>query len=232
MRKSILGQKFGSLTVISYAGVKNKNSSWICKCECGNEVLRCRTALNNNSLKSCGWNCDFAYSLVGKKFGKLTVINREGMKNNTSYWKCLCECGTEIVVKRSHFGKNHIRSCGCRRRGQESDNWTGCGDISGSFFGKIKHHAKRRNIDFDISIDYLWDLFKKQNGKCVLSGIDLVFYKHSLANCTASLDRINSSIGYIEGNVQWVHKDVNFMKQQFSQDYFIEMCNFITKNNS
>jgi len=41
---------------------------------------------------------------------------------------------------------------------------------------------------------------------------------------TASLDRIDSSKGYIEGNVQWVHKMVNMSKQQYTQEEFINMC--------
>ena len=41
---------------------------------------------------------------------------------------------------------------------------------------------------------------------------------------TASLDRIDSSKGYVEGNVQWVHKMINMSKQQYSQEEFIDMC--------
>jgi len=47
---------------------------------------------------------------------------------------------------------------------------------------------------------------------------------------TASLDRINNDLGYIEGNVQWVHKDVNRMKWAFTQDRFLELCCLITEN--
>lgn len=41
---------------------------------------------------------------------------------------------------------------------------------------------------------------------------------------TASLDRIQNDKGYIEGNVQWVHKDINRMKNIFEQNYFIDIC--------
>lgn len=39
-----------------------------------------------------------------------------------------------------------------------------------------------------------------------------------------SLDRIDSKKGYVVGNVQWVHKDINRMKNTFPQDYFIQVC--------
>jgi hypothetical protein len=48
---------------------------------------------------------------------------------------------------------------------------------------------------------------------------------------TASLDRIDSSKGYCEDNVQWVHKDINRMKNTFDQDYFISLCKLIAENS-
>jgi hypothetical protein len=41
---------------------------------------------------------------------------------------------------------------------------------------------------------------------------------------TASLDRVDSVTGYIPSNVQWVHKDINLMKNRFGQAYFRELC--------
>jgi hypothetical protein len=45
---------------------------------------------------------------------------------------------------------------------------------------------------------------------------------------TASLDRIDSTKGYIKGNIQWVHKDVNKMKWNWNQSNFINWCKLIT----
>jgi len=78
-------------------------------------------------------------------------------------------------------------------------------------------------------------LFLQQNRKCALSGLELKFAnsakeQRNHKGTTASLDRICSSKGYVAGNVQWVHKDVNFMKQHYPQDYFVELCGKITKN--
>jgi hypothetical protein len=39
-----------------------------------------------------------------------------------------------------------------------------------------------------------------------------------------SLDRIDSSLGYIEGNVQWIYKEIQFMKRVLSQEDFIGWC--------
>lgn len=43
-------------------------------------------------------------------------------------------------------------------------------------------------------------------------------------NCTASFDRIDSSEGYTQGNVQWVHTMVNMCKNKYPQVDFIQMC--------
>ena len=47
---------------------------------------------------------------------------------------------------------------------------------------------------------------------------------------TASLDRIDSTKGYSKDNIQWVHKDINCMKMDFSQQYFIDLCVKVAKN--
>lgn len=65
-----------------------------------------------------------------------------------------------------------------------------------------------------------------------LSGVALVFSRTRKNETTASLDRINSSIGYIEGNVQWVHKDVNKMKMAMVEDKFLYWCKTISQHNN
>lgn len=39
---------------------------------------------------------------------------------------------------------------------------------------------------------------------------------------TASLDRIDSSRGYVQGNVQWVRVDINLMKHSLKMKDFVE----------
>ncbi len=46
--------------------------------------------------------------------------------------------------------------------------------------------------------------------------------------CPISLDRIDNLKGYIEGNVQWVHKRVNVMRNVLSIEEFLSWCEKIT----
>jgi hypothetical protein len=45
------------------------------------------------------------------------------------------------------------------------------------------------------------------------------------------LDRIDSNLGYVVGNVQWVLKEINIMKHTMSHDYFINLCSIISNNH-
>lgn len=167
-------------------------------------------------------------NIINQKFGKLIVIElcQKRYKDKSAIWKCRCDCGNITFIKTSLLINNSIKSCGK------------CLIFKGtphSFWQRIKRGANKRNIKYNLSKEYLWNLFIKQNQKCALSGIKLKIAKGSKKwwqRTTASLDRIDSSKDYIEGNVQWVYKDINFMKQSFSQEYFIKLCKKISDFNN
>jgi hypothetical protein len=90
----------------------------------------------------------------------------------------------------------------------------------------LAHARTRHHSNVEVTLEYISELFDKQGGKCALTGWDIVFGggAKDWRETTASLDRIDSRLGYIEGNVQWVHKDVNIAKHDYPQNYFIELC--------
>lgn len=181
----------------------------------------------------------FETDIINKRFKNCIVIKHcgyiKGSKARKSIYECLCDCGKIFVADRTFLTnrtKNH-RSCGCKKFkfGPNHTAWQGHGLISKDLWTQLQRGAKNRNIEFTISIEYVWDLFEKQNGKCILSGLEISFAPtgSSKYSRTASLDRIDPSKGYIKDNVQWIHKHVNYMKWQFDQDYFIQMCKNIIK---
>ena len=117
-----------------------------------------------------------------------------------------------------------------RNRGNTKGNWKGFGEISGDHWSVIKRAAKLRNLEFDISIKEAWELFLSQNKKCALTGWPLNMHESGSGKWTASLDRIDSSIGYIPGNVQWLHNDINKMKLHHSTQRFYEICNSVVEH--
>jgi hypothetical protein len=76
---------------------------------------------------------------------------------------------------------------------------------------------------------YAWDLFEQQGRKCALTG-EPIELQRGTSPFTASLDRIDSDIGYIEGNVQWVHTDINIMKGVLSEARFCKLCEMVVSN--
>src|SRR5690606_20536198 len=97
----------------------------------------------------------------------------------------------------------------------------------------IVYRANSKGLELSITPEYLWDLFLNQNRKCAISGVELVFadsHKNK-TDSTASPDRIDPSKGYIEDNVQWVHKYVNSMRNNKSINDFIEWCKIISDFN-
>lgn len=52
--------------------------------------------------------------LIGRKFGRLTVISCKGKANNGKYqWECICDCGKIVTVKGNSLTTGHTKSCGC-----------------------------------------------------------------------------------------------------------------------
>ena len=92
-----------------------------------------------------------------------------------------------------------------------------------------KRNYKKRNgkCESNLDTDYLYDLFKSQNGKCKYLGIDLKVEKKHLASL--SLDKIDPNKGYAKGNVQWLCWAVNRAKGEMSEDEFLKMCRIITE---
>ena len=171
--------------------------------------------------------------ISGMRSGSLVAIKKTRKdKHNNWYWQCQCDCGNISEVVATAIKNQKILSCGCRKEENHNKNhfrWKGCGEISGSLWCLLKIMAKNRKLELTVTKEYIWELFLKQGRKCAISGVDIHFKtRTNKCDATASLDRINSKLGYVPGNVQWIHKDINFMKQDYNQDEFINWCNIIT----
>lgn len=186
------------------------------------------------------------HNLVGEKYNHLTVIEMKiTEKSKDRSWRsiCKCDCGNIVDANTNYLMRGLRKTCGKKNcqyyrqdknnNGKKSVTFKGHEGIHGSKWSAIKCGAQRRKLKFDISIKYAWDLYLKQNKKCALTGRNIEFAPtHTRFNeATASLDRIDSSKGYVKGNVQWVHKYVNKMKWELDQKEFIEICKEIVSYN-
>lgn len=226
------GQRFGKLIVLSQAAHKHGHVRWVCVCDCGRVTTVSSSALR--VAQSCG--CTRAKARVervGQRFGKLVVLER-GPRGKNTRWLCLCDCGNKVTVDASSL-KRGTHSCGCARyhKGKDHYKWGGRGSLTGSYWASLCKGAADRDIEITITINDAWDQFVKQNGECALTGVTLTF-----APCpskrgkeqTASLDRIDSGVGYVPGNIQWVHKTIQLMKNKYSQEEFIAQATAVARH--
>lgn len=171
--------------------------------------------------------------LTGLKLNKWTIISFVERGKNDCIWRCKCDCGFEKNMTRSNFLNQTSKQCkSCYSKSMRNNKK----DFTQTAYGRIKYGANERNIEFNISIEYCRELYIKQDKKCALTRLPISFSEtsqgHNHGESTASLDRIDNLKGYIEGNVQWIHKDVNRMKSVFSQEYFQYLCELIYKNRN
>lgn len=67
-------------------------------------------------IKSCE-------TLIGRRFGKLTVENKTDKRDLSGgiIWKCKCDCGNITYASTSSLNKGHKKSCGCLQREKARD---------------------------------------------------------------------------------------------------------------
>lgn len=103
----------------------------------------------------------------------------------------------------------------------------------GSPFSYYIRKAKYRGKCGNISEEYLSDLWQEQDGRCSYTGIQLVL--HGAVNdlrTLASLDRIDSSLPYEMGNVQFVSGCINMAKNIMPNDDMIAFIKAIKERRN
>lgn len=190
---------------------------FIAKCVCGNSIESKFKASVLKSLRN------------GRCRGCMTHYSNtfiEGIFMHDGKWSCKCfSCGeTRSYTRKDHAlcsfnSKTSCRKCSAKHKSNNSyAGW------SKREYNKYSKSAKSRGILWAITEEYIRSIF---NGKCALTGWDISM---KYGSKTASLDRIDSNLGYIAGNVQWVHSMVNMSKNKYSQDDFIRMCSSVHMN--
>lgn len=168
------------------------------------------------------------HDLTNQRFGKLIALEPIKKDRYGWIWKCQCDCGKITECNAARLRGNRKHSCGCNLYGEGHYMWSGHKEITGFYWRRILERAKSRQLDITVSIQDAWEQFERQNRKCALTGVPLYFTKHltrvfgkGTQLPTASFDRIDSNKGYIKGNIQWVHKDINVMKMDMTENDLI-----------
>lgn len=156
----------------------------------------------------------------GTIFGGLTTLGQSMNCDNGLQWECKCVCGRVVWVLSSNLRKGNSKRCFYCRGNHESTR-----DIHGTLLTSLKKNAESRSHKVEITMDDLQQIWDAQEGRCALSGRPLVMRRGAHdTNSTASVDRINSNLGYHPANVQFVHKHVNIAKNNLDETDFFQLC--------
>lgn len=159
---------------------------------------------------------------IGNKHGRLVVVEDAGRsRKGRALWRCVCDCGNEIVVSGHVLRNGNTKSCGCLQRdacqlpfGQSSFN---------SLYAMYKWKAEDRELSFNLTKEE-FSFITKMN--CFYCGEEPNQEKKApRANggyIYNGVDRIDSSKGYTMDNVVPCCSVCNKMKLNYSMREFLE----------
>jgi hypothetical protein len=227
----LTGKKIGDWIVEGReSNAKNKHLRWRVKCKCGNTII-----LGGPYLKN-GWDqkdCGCSKSIVGRKYGKLTILNKIKRKDQRKHdYECLCECGRTKIFKGYYILSGRIKSCGCLL--SKTSDEIGPKTV----YNHYKQASKKRKILFSLNKKEFKDLIESKcfYCDCLDSNIFQIrkvknyeerFYKYN------GIDRKDSAIGYTTENSVPCCRICNLMKRGLSiKEWFDQIRKILSKQQN
>jgi len=141
------------------------------------------------------------------------------------YVKSCPDCGVEQSYGRKDHYKQAVEgNWRCKACSNRDNNFRGKYElIPITWFNTKMRGGISRGFVWELTIQDVWEMYLMQEGKCALSGMPISWSEQGLT-ATVSIDRIDNSEGYLKGNAQLLHKDINMMKHALDQEYFVELC--------
>lgn len=232
----LTGQKFGRLTVIAEAGKSKRGRIlWHCVCECGNERIVVGENLRSGGTKSCGCfqreqasKCK-KIDLVGEKFERLTVVSEFGRDSHGRIlWLCYCDCGNKKIISADRLRRGYNKSCSCLRkdwlakRNREKRSLP----MERRLFKSFGTKAKSRGLAWGLSLEEATKLWQSPCAYCDTEPSNR-FVENDREIVYSGIDRIDSSLGYVPGNVQSCCKRCNAAKNNLAHEEFLALVSRI-----
>jgi len=225
--KDETGKRYGRLVVLKYVeSDKYGRATWLCRCDCGKETTVRAAYFRSGYTKSCGClkgeiaaERNFV-DIAGHRYGRLTVIEQgESDERGGSRWLCQCDCGETTVVSSHNLRTGNTKSCGCLWKdtvclpeGESAFN---------QLYNRIRHDV--RGHEFDLTKEQVRQLVLQPCHYCgepPAQKQKIGQYGYNGGFLYNGIDRIDSSQGYVLGNVVSCCKRCNWAKNSMSVDEF------------
>jgi len=176
----------------------------------------------------------------GTAYGRWTVVEYAG-KNKTgrNVLLCKCDCGTARIIAKEALVSGTSKSCGCLKREMSAERVARLHPGEAAMMAHYRSYTSgsvRRMIDFSLSIEEFILLTSKD---CFYCGADPVEFKSRQVSVRKfsgyvanGIDRIDSSLGYIHGNVVPCCWSCNQGKGKKTKEQFINMCKSVALHSS
>ena len=185
--------------------------------------------MRKNKAKKIILTCNICDTSFEKLSGE---YKRQTNKNPDRLWYCSLSCAGTKNKKSlgKYLGNGTLESFKGRRRLKDEF----------SQFRYVMRSVKRRvnKGETDLTLEFLRDIWKRQQGICPLTGWSISLPEGSSkpgnnsSIYRASLDRIDSSKGYIKDNVRFIAIIANYCKHSFSDDEVKLFCKAVVENNN
>jgi len=161
--------------------------------------------------------------ITGFKSGYLTAVSLLGRFNRKTKWLCKCDCGNITTVEAGNLKNGNSRSCGCYIKIHPSNFKHGkCKSSEWVLLHNAKRRAKERELDFNLDLN---DIVIPT--KCPILNIPLVKAGTQLTGNSPSIDRIDSSKGYIKGNIHIISHRANTIKNNGTAEEHMAIAKYI-----
>lgn len=204
--KEILIKLFEEGKSINYiAGILNRGSPFLCK-----------------KAKELG-----LISKKSKLIQEQLNLKKEGKR------KCY-KCQQIFPYTQDFFFSNQRACKSCSRKIRKSSYQSLMNNLTAEKLIDIRcrqayQRSCQKGWEFNITPEYLIEIYKKQNGLCHYSGIkmEIALKGYTSNNYVLSIDRIDPYKGYIKDNIVLCCDAVNTMKMQLKMEEFLKICKCI-----
>jgi hypothetical protein len=185
--------------------------------------LECNSPLKKRQKKFCSYKCMNVYNA--------RIFKEQHKENNPEKWRVCDVCNQEKNL--SHFSlldktrkttterKQTCKKCSASIRQTEKLNRNWKVDAAKLLYKNIKSRCKRTGREFSIDLE---DISIPE--KCPVFGFDLKREDKKTWMCAPSVDRIDSSKGYIKGNVTVVSRRANILKRDATVEELELLLNY------